>query len=93
MQPRRASAPCDFRYHLLACNRDVRRLSPAADQCHDAGLAYLLLVLIIAIVWGFFEASLASIAATLTFNFFVFEPIGNFTIDKPAHDVGFWWTE
>ena len=34
------------------------------------GFAYLLLVLIIASVWGFFEAALASIAATLTFNFF-----------------------
>lgn len=51
------------------------------------GFAYLLLVLIIASVWGFFEASLASIAATLTFNFFFFEPIGTFTIDDPRNWV------
>lgn len=44
------------------------------------GFVYLLLVLIIASVWGFFEASLASIAAAVTFNFFFFEPIGTFTI-------------
>ena len=49
------------------------------------GFAYLLLVLIIASVWGFFEAALASIAATLTFNFFFFEPIGKFTIDDPRN--------
>ena len=51
------------------------------------GFAYLLLVLIIASVWGFFEASLTSIAATLTFNFFFFEPVGKFTIDDPRNWV------
>ena len=51
------------------------------------GFAYLLLVLVIASVWGFFEASLTSIAATLTFNFFFFEPIGKFTIDDPRNWV------
>jgi two-component system sensor histidine kinase KdpD len=51
------------------------------------GFAYLLLVLIIASVWGFFEAALASIAATLAFNFFFFEPIGRFTIDDPRNWV------
>ena len=51
------------------------------------GFAYLLLVLIIASIWGFFEASLASIGATLTFNFFFFEPIGKFTIDDARNWV------
>jgi two-component system sensor histidine kinase KdpD len=51
------------------------------------GFAYLLLVLIIASVWGFLEASIASIASTLTFNFFFFEPIGTFTIDDPRNWV------
>jgi len=32
------------------------------------GFAYLLLVLIVASLWGIFEASVASIAATLTFT-------------------------
>ena len=51
------------------------------------GFAYLLLVLIIASIWGFFEASLASIAATLTFNFFFFPPVGKFTIADPQNWV------
>lgn len=51
------------------------------------GFAYLLLVLVIASVWGFFEACVASIASTLTFNFFFFEPIGTFTIDDPRNWV------
>jgi two-component system, OmpR family, sensor histidine kinase KdpD len=45
-----------------------------------AGFAYLLLVLIIAIVWGFVEASILSIAATLTLNFFFLPPVGTFNI-------------
>jgi len=49
------------------------------------GFAYLLLILIIASGWGFFEASIASIAAALTFNFFFFEPIGTFTIEDPRN--------
>jgi two-component system, OmpR family, sensor histidine kinase KdpD len=51
------------------------------------GFAYLLLVLVIATIWGFFEASLASIAATLTFNRFFFPPIGAFTITDPQNWV------
>jgi two-component system sensor histidine kinase KdpD len=51
------------------------------------GFAYLLLVLIIASGWGFFEAAMASIAATLAFNFYFFEPIGTFTIDDPRNWV------
>jgi len=44
------------------------------------GFAYLLLVLIIASFWGFLEAAVTSVAATLTFNFFFFPPVGRFTI-------------
>lgn len=51
------------------------------------GFAYLLLVLLLASIWGFFEASLASIAATLTFNFFFFPPVGRFTIADPQNWV------
>jgi two-component system sensor histidine kinase KdpD len=49
------------------------------------GFIYLLFVLLIASTWGFLEASVASVAATLTFNFFFFEPIGTFTIDDPRN--------
>lgn len=51
------------------------------------GFAYLLLVLIIASTWGFPEAALASVAATLTFNFFFFPPVGTFTINDPQNWV------
>src|SRR3982074_137686 len=51
------------------------------------GFAYLLLVLIIASLWGFFEAAIASIAATLTFNFFFLPPIGRLTIADPQNWV------
>lgn len=53
------------------------------------GFAYLLLVLIIATTWGFVEAALASITATLTFNFFFLPPLGTFTIGDPQNLVAF----
>ena len=51
------------------------------------GFAYLLLVLVIASTWGFVEAALASVAATLTFNFFFLPPVGTFTIADPQNWV------
>ncbi|MBZ5675342.1 MAG: DUF4118 domain-containing protein [Acidobacteriia bacterium] len=51
------------------------------------GFAYLLLVLIVASFWGFFEASIASVAATLTFNYFFLPPVGRFTIADPQNWV------
>ncbi len=51
------------------------------------GFAYLLLVLTAATIWGFFEASLASIFATLTFNFFFLPPVGRLTIADPQNWV------
>ena len=51
------------------------------------GFAYLLIVLIAASLWGFFESSLASIAATLTYNFFFLPPVGRFTIADPQNWV------
>jgi two-component system sensor histidine kinase KdpD len=50
-----------------------------------AGLMYLLLVLAIASTWGFPEALLASIAATLAFNFFFLPPAGKLTIADPQN--------
>ncbi len=49
------------------------------------GFAYLLLVLIIASTWGFLESAIASIAATLSFNFFFLPPVGTFTIADPQN--------
>lgn len=51
------------------------------------GFAYLLLILVLASTWGFFEAALASILATLLFNFFFLPPIGTFTIADPQNWV------
>ncbi len=53
----------------------------------SVGFAYVLLVLIIATLGGFVEALLASIAATLTFNFFFLPPVGKLTIADPQNWV------
>ncbi len=52
-----------------------------------AGFAYLVLVLVIASVWGFVEALVASVAATLAFNFFFLPPIGTLNIQDPQNVV------
>jgi two-component system, OmpR family, sensor histidine kinase KdpD len=54
-----------------------------------AGFAYLLLVLVLASTWGFVEAAVASIAATLTFNFYFLPPIGRLSIGDPQNVVAF----
>jgi two-component system sensor histidine kinase KdpD len=51
------------------------------------GFAYLLLVLLIASFWGFSEAALVSVAATLAFNFFFLPPVLEFTIADPQNWV------
>ena len=51
------------------------------------GFAYLLLVLVVASTWGFIEASILSIAATLTFNFFFLPPVGTLTVADPQNWV------
>jgi two-component system sensor histidine kinase KdpD len=51
------------------------------------GFAYLLFVLVIASTWGFPEAALASLLATLAFNFFFLEPRLTFTIADPQNWV------
>jgi two-component system sensor histidine kinase KdpD len=51
------------------------------------GFAYLLLVLLIASTWGLAESTLASIAATLAYNFFFLPPILKFTIADPQNWV------
>jgi two-component system sensor histidine kinase KdpD len=61
------------------------RLTPV--NATTVGFAYLLLILIIASTWGFFEAALASVAATLAFNFFFLPPVGTLTIADPQNWV------
>ncbi len=51
------------------------------------GFAYLLLVLVLASTWGLAEATIASFAATLAFNFFFLPPLYKFTIADPQNWV------
>jgi two-component system, OmpR family, sensor histidine kinase KdpD len=52
-----------------------------------AGFAYLVAVLAVATWWGLIEATAASIAAMLCFNYFFLPPILNFTIADPQNWV------
>jgi two-component system, OmpR family, sensor histidine kinase KdpD len=51
------------------------------------GFAYLLLVLLIASTCGFIEAAMASVTATLTYNYFFLPPVGTLTIADPQNWV------
>lgn len=50
------------------------------------GFAYLLVILVLATTWGFLEAALASVLATLVFNFFFLPPVG--TSPSPIRKIG-----
>ncbi len=61
--------------------------SVATVNAATAGFAYLILVLLIASTWGFVESAIAAVAATLTYNFYFFPPVGAFTIADPHNWV------
>lgn len=63
----------------------ARRVVPV--NATTVGFAYLLVVLVVASTWGFLEAAISSIAATLVFNFFFLPPVGTFTIADPQNWV------
>ena len=52
-------------------------------------LTYLVGILLVASSWGLVEATVASIAAVLCFNFFFLPPVGTFTIADPQNWVAF----
>lgn len=52
-----------------------------------AGFLYLVVVLVIAAAGGLIESTIASVLATLCFNFFFLPPIGTFTIANPQNWV------
>lgn len=52
-----------------------------------AGFLYLLLILIVASTWGFFEASLLSVAASVLLNFYFFPPVETLNIADPQNSV------
>jgi two-component system sensor histidine kinase KdpD len=52
-----------------------------------AGFGYLLLILVVASIWGFVEASILSVAATLVLNFFFMPPVGTLNIAEASNWV------
>ena len=52
-------------------------------------LTYLVGILFVASTWGLVEATVASIAAVLCFNFFFLPPVGTLTIADPQNWVAF----
>jgi two-component system sensor histidine kinase KdpD len=77
-------------FRLLTCFAAVAIVTFVAlrvirGNATTVGFAYLLLVLVIASTWGFYEAALSSIAATLAFNFFFFPPFGTFSVADPQN--------
>ena len=52
-------------------------------------LTYLIAILMMATTWGLVEATAASIASVLCFNFFFLPPVGTFTIADPQNWVAF----
>ncbi len=52
-----------------------------------SAFAYLLFVLIVASAWGFLEASITSVAATILLNYNFFPPVGTLTIADPQNWV------
>jgi two-component system, OmpR family, sensor histidine kinase KdpD len=51
------------------------------------GFAYLVGILLVATAWGLLEATVASVAAMLCFNYFFFPPVGTFTVADPQNWV------
>lgn len=62
-------------YHLVPVNATT------------VGFAYLLLVLVVAASWGFWESVVCALAATFVFNFFFLPPVGTLTIAEPQNWV------
>src|SRR4051794_2032872 len=70
---------------VLAITFAADKLLPV--NATTVGFAYLLLVLAVASVWGFVEASVASFLATLFFNYFFLPPVRTLTISDPQNWV------
>jgi two-component system, OmpR family, sensor histidine kinase KdpD len=70
---------------IAAVTYEVSRLIPV--NVTTAGFCYLVAVLIVATVWGLLEATVASVAAVLCFNYFFLSPVGTLTISDPQNWV------
>ncbi|HET9216565.1 MAG TPA: DUF4118 domain-containing protein, partial [Terriglobia bacterium] len=69
---------------LIGALTAVLRISTAINPA-TAGFVYLITILLIAARWGLSEALVASIAATLSFNYFFFPPVGTLHIEDPEN--------
>src|SRR5713101_6746563 len=65
---------------LVTAAGSVIRLNPST-----VGFAYLIVVLLISVWGGLLIGTVASIVATLCYNFFFFPPLYTFTIENPAN--------
>jgi two-component system, OmpR family, sensor histidine kinase KdpD len=73
---------------LVAAIVALYRAIPQANNTTVA-LTLLLAVLAISARWGLAEATLASVAAVLGFNFYFLPPVGTFTIQEPQNQIVF----
>jgi len=73
---------------LVAAIVATYRAVPHANNTTVA-LTLLLAILGISTWWGLAEASLASVAAVLGFNFYFLPPVGTFTIQEPQNQIVF----
>jgi two-component system, OmpR family, sensor histidine kinase KdpD len=73
---------------LVAAIVAIYRAIPHANNTTVA-LTLLLAILGISTWWGLAEATLASVAAVLGFNFYFLPPVGTFTIQEPQNQIVF----
>src|SRR6266704_4629084 len=59
----------------------------AVINATTVGFAYLITILLVAASWGFAESVVASIAATICFNYFFLPPVGTWAIADPENWV------
>jgi two-component system, OmpR family, sensor histidine kinase KdpD len=79
-------------YRVLAALGGVAVITFAAYNvvsvnATTVGFAYLLFILVVAAIWGFWESVACAVAATVAFNFFFFPPVGTLTIADPQNWV------
>jgi len=76
---------------VLAVDAGITALYAVVLQVNPTtvALTYLVAILLLATSWGLVEATVASVAAVLCFNFFFLPPVGTLTIADPQNWVAF----
>ncbi len=78
--------------HFALCSVALACVVAIADyvvpiNATTAALVMLLIVLAVAVRWGFAESVFTSLSATAVFNFFFLPPVGTFTVADPQNWV------